>query len=201
MEEKEYAGSYRIDQMLRFGKKHFVLGLDDRAEEKYLLAERHTNAFGYEYTEAVVSNDYLEIVEELTIRMREEVERVREERDKRQSDGIPFGPEVCCADSSKRNYENQILILDPTYLAPEYRTKEVQMVLAISGFGCAPGHRAHKIYCQSLSDGEKFQIRGNDVFGILDQQFVPQWANEKAAVMRNALLKQREASARYKNER
>lgn len=49
MEEKEYAGSYRIEQMLRFGKKHFVLGLDDKAEEKYLLAERHTNAFGYEY--------------------------------------------------------------------------------------------------------------------------------------------------------
>lgn len=43
MEEKEYAGSYRIEQMLRFGKKYFVLGLDDRAEEKYLLAERHTN--------------------------------------------------------------------------------------------------------------------------------------------------------------
>lgn len=41
MEEKEYAGSYRIEQMLRFGKKHFVLGLDDKAEEKYLLAERH----------------------------------------------------------------------------------------------------------------------------------------------------------------
>ena len=47
MEEKEYAGGYRIEQMLRFGKKHFVLGFDDRAEEKYLLAERHTNAFGY----------------------------------------------------------------------------------------------------------------------------------------------------------
>ena len=201
MEEKEYAGSYRIEQMLRFGKKHFVLGLDDKAEEKYLLAERHTNAFGYEYTEAVVSNDYLEIVEELTIRMREELERVREERAKRQSDGIPFGPEACRAESSKLNYENQILVLNPAYLAPEYRTKEDQLVLAISGFGCAPGHRSHKIYCQCLSDGEKFQIRGNDVLGILDQRFVPHWANEKAAAMRNALRKQREASAMYKNER
>lgn len=193
MEEKEYAGGYRIEQMLRFGKKHFVLGFDDRAEEKYLLAERHTNAFGYEYTEAVVSNDYLEIVEELTIRMREELECVREERAKRQSDGVPFGPEACCAESSKMNFENQILILNPTFLAPEYRTKEDQMVLAISGFGCTPGRRSHKIYCQSLCDGEKFYIRGYDVLGVLDIQNVPEWAANKAHSIR-----QKERKARQK---
>lgn len=193
MEEKEYAGGYRIEQMLRFGKKHFVLGFDDRAEEKYLLAERHTNAFGYEYTEAVVSNDYLEIVEELTIRMREELECVREERAKRQSDGVPFGPEACCAESSKMNFENQILILNPTFLAPEYRTKEDQMVLAISGFGCTPGRRSHKIYCQSLCDGEKFYIRGYDVLGVLDSQNVPEWAANKAHSIR-----QKERKARQK---
>lgn len=193
MEEKEYAGGYRIEQMLRFGKKHFVLGFDDRAEEKYLLAERHTNAFGYEYTEAVVSNDYLEIVEELTIRMREELECVREERAKRQSDGVPFGPEACCAESSKMNFENQILILNPTFLAPEYRTKEDQMVLAISGFGCTPGRRSHKIYCQSLCDGEKFYIRGYDVLGVLDSQNVPEWAANKAHSIR-----QKECKARQK---
>lgn len=192
MEEKEYAGSYRIEQMLRFGKKHFVLGLDDKAEEKYLLAERHTNAFGYEYTEAVISNDYLEIVEELTIRMREELERVREERAKRQSDGIPFGPEACCAESSKLNYENQILVLNPAYLAPEYRTKEDQMVLAISGFGCAPGRRAQRILCQSLSDGEKFYIRGYDVLGIISQQCVPHWAEVSANLIRDAVQKERQ---------
>lgn len=198
MEEKEYAGGYRIEQMLRFGKKHFVLGFDDRAEEKYLLAEHHTNAFGYEYTEAVVSNDYLEIVEELTIRMREELECVREERAKRQSDGVPFGPEACCAESSKMNFENQILILNPTFLAPEYRTKEDQMVLAISGFGCTPGRRSHKIYCQSLCDGEKFYIRGYDVLGVLDSQNVPEWAANKANVIRQ---KERKARQKFNGER
>ena len=198
MEEKEYAGGYRIEQMLRFGKKHFVLGFDDRAEEKYLLAERHTNAFGYEYTEAVVSNDYLEIVEELTIRMREELECVREERAKRQSDGVPFGPEACCAESSKMNFENQILILNPTFLAPEYRTKEDQMVLAISGFGCTPGRRSHKIYCQSLCDGEKFYIRGYDVLGVLDRQNVPEWAANKAHGIRQ---KERKARQKFTCER
>lgn len=198
MEEKEYAGGYRIEQMLRFGKKHFVLGFDDRAGEKYLLAERHTNAFGYEYTEAVVSNDYLEIVEELTIRMREELECVREERAKRQSDGVPFGPEACCAESSKMNFENQILILNPTFLAPEYRTKEDQMVLAISGFGCTPGRRSHKIYCQSLCDGEKFYIRGYDVLGVLDSQNVPEWAANKAHSIRQ---KERKARQKFNCER
>jgi len=201
MEEKEYAGSYQIEQSFRLGKKHFVLGVDEKAQEKYLLAERRMNAFGYEYVEAVGSNDYLEILEEYTLRLHEELDRLRQERIARSSDGIPFGLEACCAESSKMNYENQILVLKPTYLAPEYRTKEDQMVLAISGFGCAPGHRSHKIYCQSLSDGEKFQVRGYDVLGILKQRYVPKWANEKAAAMRNAIRKQREASDKHKNER
>ena len=147
-----------------------MIGIDENAAEKYLLAERQATAFGYEYTEAVVSNDYLEIVNEFALRIQDEVEVLRYIHSERGSDGIPFGPEACREDSSKQNYENQILILNPAYLSPEYRTKEDQLVLAISGFGCAPGRRAQRILCQSLSDGEKFYIRGYDVLGIISQQ-------------------------------
>ena len=167
MEEKEYAGDYRIEQSFTFGRHHFVIGIDENAAEKYLLAERQATAFGYEYTEAVVSNDYLEIVNEFALRIQDEVEVLRDIHSERGSDGIPFGPEACREDSSKQNYENQILILNPAYLSPEYRTKEDQLVLAISGFGCAPGRRAQRILCQSLSDGEKFYIRGYDVMGSI----------------------------------
>lgn len=193
MEEKEYVGSYQIEQSFRLGKKHFVLGVDEKAPEKYLLAERRMNTFGYEYVEAVGSNDYLEILEEYTLRLNEELDRLRQERKVRSSDGVPFGLEACCTESSKMNYENQILILHLEFLAPEYRTKEDQLVLAISGFGCAPGRRSHKIYCQSLCDGEKFYIRGYDVLGVLDRQNVPEWAANKAHIIR-----QKESKARQK---
>ena len=43
MEEKEYAGTYLIQQSFRVGRKHFVLGVDEAAAEKYLLAERHNH--------------------------------------------------------------------------------------------------------------------------------------------------------------
>lgn len=198
MEEKEYAGSYQIEQSFRLGKKHFVFGVDEKAQEKYLLAERRMNAFGYEYVEAVGSNDYLEILEEYALRLHEELDRLRQERKGRSSDGIPFGLEACCAESSKMNYENQILILNPSFLAPEYRTKEDQMVLAISGFGCTPGRRSHKIYCQSLCDGEKFYIRGYDVLGVLDSQNVPEWAANKAHSIRQ---KERKARQKFNCER
>lgn len=201
MDRNEYAGNYRIEQSFQLGKKHFVLGFDENAEEKYLLAERQMNAFGYEYTEAVGSNDYLEIAEEFSLRLHEEIERLRHERMERNSDGVPFGPEACCADSSKLNYENQILVLNPTYLSPEYRTKEAQMVLAISGFGCTPGRRSHKIYCQSLCDGEKFYIRGHDVLGILSRKCVPEWASNKANLIRQVVQKERKTKQTPTHER
>lgn len=198
MEEKEYAGDCRIEQSFTFGRHHFVIGIDENAAEKYLLAERQATAFGYEYTEAVVSNDYLEIVNEFALRIQDEVEVLRDIHSERGSDGIPFGPEACREDSSKQNYENQILILNPAYLSPEYRTKEDQLVLAISGFGCAPGRRSHKIYCQSLCDGEKFYIRGYDVLGVLDRQNVPEWAANKAHGIRQ---KERKARQKFNCER
>lgn len=192
MEEKEYAGDYRIEQSFTFGRHHFVIGIDENAAEKYLLAERQATAFGYEYTEAVVSNDYLEIVNEFALRIQDEVEVLCDIHSERGSDGIPFGPEACREDSSKQNYENQILILNPAYLSPEYRTKEDQLVLAISGFGCAPGRRAQRILCQSLSDGEKFYIRGYDVLGIISQQCVPHWAEVSANLIRDVVQKERQ---------
>lgn len=192
MEDKEYAGDYRIEQSFTFGRHHFVIGIDDNADEKYLLAERQTTAFGYEYTEAVVSNNYLEIVNEFALRIQDEVDVLCDIQSERGSDGVPFGPEACCTDSNKQNYENKILILNPAFLSPEYRTKEDQLVLAISGFGCAPGRRAQRILCQSLSDGEKFYIRGYDVLGVISQQCVPHWAEVNANLIRDAVQKERQ---------
>ena len=40
MEDKEYAGDYRIEQSFTFVRHHFVIGIDDNADEKYLLNVR-----------------------------------------------------------------------------------------------------------------------------------------------------------------
>lgn len=192
MKDKEYAGDYRIDQSFTFGRRHFVIGIDDNADDKYLLAERQETELGYEYMEAVVSNNYIEIVNEFALRIQDEVDVLCDIYYERGSDGVPFGPEACCTDSSKQNYENKILILNPVYLSPEYRTKEDQLVLAISGFGCTPGNRSKKILCQSLCSGDKFYIRGTDVLGVISQQSVPHWAEVNANLIRDAVQKERQ---------
>ena len=129
---------------------------------------------------------------EFALRIQDEVDVLCDIQSERGSDGVPFGPEACCTDSNKQNYENKILILNPAYLSPEYRTKEDQLVLAISGFGCAPGRRAQRILCHSLSDGEKFYIRGYDVLGVISQQCVPHWAEVNANLIRDAVQKERQ---------
>ena len=75
------------------------------------------------------------------------------------------------------------------------------MVLAISGFGCTPGRRSHKIYCQSLCDGEKFYIRGHDVLGILSRKCVPEWASNKANLIRQVVQKERKTKQTPTHER
>ena len=79
------------------------------------------------------------------------------------------------------NYEGKVLVLRGNALKDQYKTPEDQLFLAESGFGCAPGARGRKVFGQFLKDGEKTHFQRNDFIGILKDEYLPGWAQEKLA--------------------
>lgn len=191
-EEKEYADNYEIVQSCTIGRSRIVVGEDMKSEQPFFLANAKRWFMGWQYSECIVSKDYLEICTEFIQRQKTALEQIRKEREERHSDGIPYDASVCIPESWKQNYKNQILVLKPSYLAPQFRIKEEQLVLGEGGFGCDPSASGTKVYCRDCYTGEQFYVPRHEVMGIMKPDCVPPWAAENAAIFRAQSKREKE---------
>lgn len=76
------------------------------------------------------------------------------------------------------NKKEVILILK---LLSERLFFSVHIRLAHDGFGCHPHAIGRSIRCTCLGDGEMARWNRTDFIGVLDEQYLPDWAAEKLA--------------------
>lgn len=77
------------------------------------------------------------------------------------------------------DYTGQMVVLRPDILKDAYKTPEDQLFLAESGFGCSPNSRGRKVFGTFLKDGEKTHFYREDIIGILQDEYLPEWAVKK----------------------
>ena len=96
-----------------------------------------------------------------------------------------FGPEHCEPDSYYLlDYEKKVLVLSPEALKESYWTPQDQLWYAHDGFGCSPTAVGRSIRCTCLGDGEETRWERTDFVGVLKEEFLPDWAQEKLAELR-----------------
>lgn len=76
------------------------------------------------------------------------------------------------------NKKEVILILK---LLSERLFFSVHIRYAHDGFGCNPHAIGRSVRCTCLGDGEMTRWNRNEFIGILDDQFLPEWAKTKLA--------------------
>ena len=84
----------------------------------------------------------------------------------------------CSAGMYEENVEGRVLVMDPSTLKENCWTQEDQLWLAEGGFGCDPKSSGRAIYAVCLSDGEKTRWNREDFVGVLDEQYLPEWAKQ-----------------------
>ena len=191
-QQKEYAGNYEIIESCKIGRTRVVVGQDLSSEQPYLVAFAKSTAIGIEYNQCMVSQDYLDICELFVDRQRKALDQVRQERRERKSDGIPYDSSVCVENSTRMDYTGQILVLRQSYLSPALRSKEEQLVLAESGFGCRPNASGVKVYCRDCYTGERFYVPRYEILGVMKPECVPKWAAKNVRIFLNEKRKNRE---------
>ena len=92
--------------------------------------------------------------------------------------GLFSGKHIVQSDEPQ-NYKDKLLIIKAEVLKEEFRTPENQLFLASSGFGCSPTSSGRKVYGQFLNDGEKTHFDRSDFVGIISNEYIPEWAEEK----------------------
>lgn len=84
-----------------------------------------------------------------------------------------FTKENCCRsmyDNSVESNQNYIAIVKPEVLGEEHRSKDNQLVLLLSGFGCRPMTSGNACYVKFCSNGYRTRIERYDFLGIADEE-------------------------------
>ena len=90
-----------------------------------------------------------------------------------------FGSEHCVESRSGLDYTGRVLVLSPDTLRESCWTPRDQLWLAEGGFGCSPTASGRAVYATCLGDGEQTRWNREDFTGVLDKQYLPDWAQEK----------------------
>lgn len=72
-------------------------------------------------------------------------------------------------------------MLSPDTLKESYWSQENQLWYAHDGFGCSPTAIGRSVRCTCLGDGEMTRWNRDEFIGVLDEKFLPEWAQEKLA--------------------
>ena len=178
--EKRMAGDYEIFQSVSIGDKDIVLGESSKAaeDERYMCAFCSTNDLFALYSSAMVSGDYMEILELFQERIHDETQKLWEELSQPGREGIddrPVAEEGCTAISPDDDLNNKVVLIRADVFRREYRRATHQYQLCTGGFGASPRSRGSACFCTNLYSGKESRFERRDVLGIVSRTQMPPW--------------------------
>ena len=98
-----------------------------------------------------------------------------------------FDAGQCEPDSHSRlDYEGKVLVLSPDSMKESCWSQRNQLWYANNGTGCSPHAIGRSIRCTCLGNGEMTRWNRADFIGVLEDRYLPAWAVEKLAELKNA---------------
>ena len=107
-----------------------------------------------------------------------------------------FGWQHCIPDSREQDFTGKVLVLSTDTLREGCWRQRDQLWLAHDGFGCGPHARGRSIRATCLGDGEMTRWNRSDFTGVLDEQYLPDWAREKLEELRGPTHEQNNGPTR-----
>lgn len=77
------------------------------------------------------------------------------------------------------DYEGRLIVMKPSSLKDQYKTPELQLFFASGGFGCDPKATGTQVSGHFLKDDEYAHFRRSDFIGVIKDECIPEWAQEK----------------------
>lgn len=171
---KRMADNYKIINAIHIGDKEIVLGVDMKNpdENYYMVADYENNELFERYSHSLVSNDFIEIAEIFSDRLKEQIEKVKTaEKDKLKN----IITADMCDSITDRDLEGEIIVIEPNALRPEYRTETHQIVRCTGGNGARVDARGSAVFCEYLYKDKNTRFERYDVLGILKKEHYPEW--------------------------
>lgn len=178
---KRMFGGYEIIHALHIGDREIIVGDNPNApkDERFMCVTcLYIDAF-INPEDAIVSDDFTEIIQEYGNRLAAQAEKTRPLVMKPKIQGIDTSiltKKDCHPIDCSDNLNGKILVIDPTSLRREYQMCTSQIMLCTGGFGAYPNSRGNACFCVDLYTGKMCRQERQDVMGTIDRSQLPQWA-------------------------
>ncbi len=180
-ENKRMIGDYEVIYAISTGPLETVLAYNPNAApgEKYLCSYCSGTGFLTQYSGALVSDDYAEMLQIFGTRIAEQAEILKVELEQPGIDGIDDRP-VIKEGFNPITYEDdlngKVIVIKAEVLKPEYQRATRQYQLCTGGFGASPHSRGSACFCTNLYSGKSGRFERMDVLGIVPEEQLPDWA-------------------------
>ena len=204
-QEKRMAENYEITQGFRIGDREVVFGIDPASDKPYFCAlyQKIFEIIQYRerYEECFVSDNFVEVAEQFAAYVRQQCQKVREEWDKVTVPRVCITEEMCISDDPFKSVYGKIVAVRLDMLRPEYRSADQQLMLVDGGFGASASSRGGACFCVNLYTGKNECWQRYEIHGEVKPEFLPEWAKERAAEIRQRQAEHKHSRKQSAQER
>lgn len=195
--EKRMAGNYEIIHSIHIGDKEVVFGIDMKAKQPYLCSFYTSNEIMASYTESMIGDDYIEMMELFLERVKGQCELVKVEQAKITVPRKVITNDMCFPNNYEESIEGKVVAVKANRIRPEYSFSEHQLIYVTGGNGAKENSRGSACFYINLYFGETGRWERSDLAGEVKPECLPDWAKEKLQeIQHKEQKKQQDRSAR-----
>lgn len=195
-QKKRMAGDYEIITEISVGRKEIVFGVNEALRMPYFCAYYTENEILGSYEDCVAGDDYVEMMELFSDRIREQCKEVTAEREAVTVPREKITPEMCFRNDYGKSLEGKIVAVKAEALKPEYRSCEHQLIYVINGNGAKANPRGNACYSISLYSGERGRWERYEIQGEVKPDCLPEWAKERLESIHKQEVRMKTAESR-----
>ena len=180
--EKRMIDKFEIIHAIQMGAREVVVGISP--EQEFMCCFCTRDGMLEHYADAMVSDDYLEIMELYADRLKSQVSVIRAQRSTIHVPLTMLRKEQCFPMNSETDITGKVVAIKPDSLAYEYQQADRQLILVTGGGGAHSRARGSAVFGVNVFTGRNAgRWERRDVLGEVRPEHLPQWAKDRLPVI------------------
>ena len=176
-EKKRKIQNFEIIHSLQIGAREVVVGISP--EQEFLCCFCTQDDIAEYYSEAMSSNDYLEIMELYADRLKGQVAALQAQRKALHVPLDLLNSEQCFPLHDSYDIIGKVVAVKPSSLRYEYRRADCQLIFVTNGSGARGNSHSTSVYGVNVFTGRRAgRWERGDILGEVRPECLPQWAKD-----------------------
>lgn len=160
---------------ITFGNTFYFVGENLTEEQPYILCKGIYSDFGLTAQLILKSHDYHTILRNFACCIEDVLSENEDYLSEYDILHMLFSEKDCIPNSHDMDYQNQLVVINPKYLSPIYRTQNNQLHYVTHGNGCKSERIGRSVFTKNLLTGETGRWYRNEILGVIKPECIPSW--------------------------